>query len=69
MSDATERVANDGGPAQVRPKRDVGKAQAADQPFEDPAHLVAAAEFLLEALYVNDRLSKYAVRGRTVFKR
>ena len=43
--------------------------ETAGLPAEDPAHLVAAAEFILEALYVNDRLSKYAYRGRTVFKR
>ena len=42
---------------------------AADEPVDDPAHLAAAAEFVLEALYVNDRLSKYAYQGRTVFKR
>jgi magnesium chelatase subunit I len=38
-------------------------------PFEDDAPLAAAAEFILEALYVNNRLSKYAVQGKTVFKR
>ncbi len=31
--------------------------------------LAAAGEFLLEALYVNDRLSKYSARGKTFFKR
>jgi len=36
---------------------------------DQPAHLAAAAEFLLEALYVNNRLSKYAYHGRTYFKR
>jgi len=41
----------------------------ADVPFEEPAHLAAAAEFVLEALYVNNRLSKYAYHGRTGFKR
>jgi hypothetical protein len=42
---------------------------AADQPFEKNAYLVAAAEFILEALYVGNRLSKYAYHGRTYFKR
>ena len=40
-----------------------------DQPADDPAHLAAAAEFILEALFVNDRLSKYAYQGKTFFKR
>jgi len=42
---------------------------ATDRPFEDPAELAAAAEFILESLYVGDRLSKYAYHGRTYFKR
>jgi len=41
----------------------------ADHPFEEPAHLAAAAEFVLEALYVHNKLSKYAYHGRTGFKR
>ncbi len=41
---------------------------ALEQPSADP-HLAAAAEFILEALYVHDRLSKYAYHGRTYFKR
>jgi magnesium chelatase subunit I len=40
-----------------------------DRPFEDPADLVAAAEFILEGLHVSNRLSKYTYRGKTVFKR
>ncbi len=40
-----------------------------EQPFEEAAYLTAAAELILEALYVNDRLSKYAYRGRTYIKR
>jgi magnesium chelatase subunit I len=40
-----------------------------DQSFEEPAYLVAAGELILEALYVNDRLSKYAYQGRTRFTR
>jgi magnesium chelatase subunit I len=42
---------------------------AAKQPAKDRAYLAAAAEFVLEALYVNNRLSKYAYHGRTYFKR
>lgn len=33
------------------------------------AHQVAAAEFVLEALYVSNRLSKYAYQRKTIFKR
>lgn len=36
---------------------------------ESPAGLASAAEFMLEALYVNNRLSKYAYRGSTFYKR
>ncbi len=36
MSDATESAAAGRIPSQARPKRDVGKAQAAEQPFEYP---------------------------------
>lgn len=42
---------------------------AAKQPTDDGAYLAAGAEFILEALYVNNRLSKYAYHGRTCFKR
>jgi magnesium chelatase subunit I len=35
----------------------------------DPADLASAGEFLLEGLYVNNRLSKYSSRGKTFFKR
>jgi magnesium chelatase subunit I len=35
----------------------------------DPGQLAAAGEFLLEGLYVNNRLSKYNARGRTFFKK
>ena len=41
----------------------------ADRPVDDPAELASAAEFVLEALFVNDRLSKYGYHGRTYFKR
>ncbi|MGA3065212.1 MAG: sigma 54-interacting transcriptional regulator [Tepidisphaeraceae bacterium] len=35
----------------------------------DPATLASVGEFLLEGLYVNNRLSKYNARGKTFFKR
>jgi magnesium chelatase subunit I len=35
----------------------------------DPAILASVGEFLLEGLYVNNRLSKYNARGKTFFKR
>jgi magnesium chelatase subunit I len=35
----------------------------------DPAALACSGEFLLEGLYVNNRLSKYNARGKTFFKR
>jgi len=35
----------------------------------DPAMLACVGEFLLEGLYVNNRLSKYSARGKTFFKR
>jgi len=40
-----------------------------DEPHNSEARLAAAAEFILEALYVSNRLSKYAYHGRTFFKR
>ena len=42
--------------------------QAGESP-EDAARLACAAEFVLEALHVNNRLSKYAYQGRMMFKR
>lgn len=41
----------------------------AELPGDHPAALASAAEFILEALYVNNRLSKYAYRGSTFYKR
>ncbi|MHC4065721.1 MAG: hypothetical protein ACYSUI_14655, partial [Planctomycetota bacterium] len=35
----------------------------------DAANLASAAGFILEALYVNNRLSKYVYRGKTYLKR
>jgi magnesium chelatase subunit I len=34
----------------------------------DPAHLASAIEFVLEALHVNDKLSKYEYQQRTYYK-
>ncbi|HVT82072.1 MAG TPA: sigma 54-interacting transcriptional regulator [Phycisphaerae bacterium] len=36
---------------------------------KDPASVVSAGEFLLEALYVNNRLSKAMIRGKTFFRK
>ena len=36
---------------------------------EDPAMLAASGEFLLEGLYVNNRLSKYNSKGKTFFRK
>jgi magnesium chelatase subunit I len=36
---------------------------------KDPAALASAAEFILEALYVNNRLTKYTYRGGTYYKK
>ena len=36
---------------------------------DDPAMLAAVGEFLLEGLYVNDRLSKFNAKGKTFFKK
>ena len=35
----------------------------------DPEHLATAGEFLLEGLYVNNRLSKFNKQGKTFFRR
>src|SRR2546421_2418387 len=35
----------------------------------DPAILASIGEFLLEGLYVNNRLSKYTSKGKTFFKK
>jgi len=43
--------------------------KAAQLTPEDPAALASAVEFILEAAYVNNRLSKYAYRGSTFYKR
>ncbi len=36
---------------------------------KDPGSIVSAGEFLLEALYVNNRLSKGMIRGKMVFRK
>jgi magnesium chelatase subunit I len=36
---------------------------------KDPAMLVSVGEFILESLYVNNRLSKGLLRGKTVFRK
>jgi magnesium chelatase subunit I len=36
---------------------------------KDAGNIVSAGEFLLEALYVNNRLSKGLIRGKTVFRK
>jgi magnesium chelatase subunit I len=35
---------------------------------DDPDHAASAIEFILEALHVNNRLSKYAYKGRTYYR-
>jgi hypothetical protein len=36
---------------------------------KDPAAIVSAGEFILESLYVNNRLSKANIRGKTFFRK
>ena len=36
---------------------------------DDPAMLASVGEFVLEGLYVNDRLSKYNSRGKAFFRK
>jgi len=35
----------------------------------EPAHLASAVEFVLESLFVNNKISKYLYAGKTMFKR
>jgi magnesium chelatase subunit I len=44
-------------------------AKAMELDPRDTAILASVGEFLLEGLYVNNRLSKYSARGKTFFKR
>jgi magnesium chelatase subunit I len=46
-----------------------GVCRAAELSPEEPSALSSAIEFVLEAAYVNNRLSKYAYRGSTFYKR
>jgi magnesium chelatase subunit I len=41
----------------------------AEMPPDEPSALASGVEFVLEALYVNNRLSKYAYQGSTFYKR
>lgn len=51
------------------PQAAAGLAKEIGLDPQDPAELASAGEFLLEGLYVNNRLSKYNARGKTFFKR
>ena len=44
-------------------------AKELDLDPKDPAALVSAGEFILESLYVNNRLSKASIRGKTFFRK
>jgi magnesium chelatase subunit I len=44
-------------------------AKELDLDAKDPAAIVSAGEFILESLYVNNRLSKANVRGKTFFRK
>jgi len=46
-----------------------GVCRKAELPADEPGAIASAVEFVLEALYVNNRLSKYAYRGSTFYKR
>jgi magnesium chelatase subunit I len=51
------------------PQSAVKLAKEMELDANDPAALAAVGEFILEGLYVNNRLSKYNARGKTFFKR
>ena len=55
----------------VKPIHQAALALAEDLEVDasDPAMLASVGEFLLEGLYVNDRLSKYNAKGKTFFKK
>jgi hypothetical protein len=44
-------------------------AKELDMSPDDPAALVSAGEFILEGLYVNNRLSKVNMPGKTFFRK
>jgi magnesium chelatase subunit I len=50
-------------------KAAAGVAKGMELDPSDPAILASVGEFLLEGLYVNNRLSKYNAKGKTFFKR
>jgi magnesium chelatase subunit I len=45
-----------------------GVCRQVEASADDPLHLASAIEFILEALHVNDKLSKYTFRERTFYK-
>jgi magnesium chelatase subunit I len=51
------------------PQRASDLARQMELDPSDPGVLASVGEFILEGLYVNNRLSKYAARGKTFFKR
>ncbi|HRK31428.1 MAG TPA: sigma 54-interacting transcriptional regulator [Tepidisphaeraceae bacterium] len=65
---AEEVVAN---MAAIKPLSQGARALAEDLKVDasDAAMLASVGEFLLEGLYVNDRLSKYNSKGKTFFKK
>ena len=50
-------------------KAAIQMARALQVDPSDLAMLASVGEFVLEGLYVNDRLSKYNAKGKTFFKR
>ena len=55
----------------VKPLQQAASALARAMELDggDPATLAAVGEFLLEGLYVNDRLSKKTTKGKTFFRK
>ena len=51
------------------PQSAAGLAKEMELDANDPGTLAAVGEFLLEGLYVNDRLSKFNSKGKTFFKK
>jgi len=65
---AEEFVANMKAVKQLAPLA-AGLARELELDAGDAAMLASVGEFLLEGLYVNNRLSKYSARGKTFFKK
>jgi magnesium chelatase subunit I len=65
---AADAVANT---ARIAGLHDAAKAlcRTCELPADDPLHLAGAVEFVLEALHVHDKLSKYVYRERTFYKK